>query len=102
MLPAQLEEIVCYIKANMKEGETEEDVNVDIEIPPHILRNIMDNSRKRKADSPTDCRHCKIHVSETTPGQDSMDIEGDRRAKLEEYCNWGLTQVDSDRWRTAL
>jgi hypothetical protein len=46
LLPAQLEEIVSHIKANMKEGETEEDVNVDIEIPPHILRNILDNSRK--------------------------------------------------------
>jgi hypothetical protein len=40
LLPAQLEKIVCHIKANMKEGETEEDVNVDIEIPPpYILRN---------------------------------------------------------------
>ena len=29
LLPAQLEEIVCHIKANIKEGETEEDVNVD-------------------------------------------------------------------------
>ena len=41
LLPAQLEEIVCHIKANMKEGETEEDVDVDIEIPPHILKNIL-------------------------------------------------------------
>ena len=29
-------------------------------------------------------------------------MEGDRQAKLEEYCNWGLTQVESDRWRNAL
>jgi hypothetical protein len=29
-------------------------------------------------------------------------VEGDRQAKLEEYCNWGLTQVESDRWRNAL
>jgi len=102
LLPAQLEEIVCHIKANMEEGETEETVKVDIEIPPHILRNILDNSRKRKADSSSDCRHCKVHVSETIPGEDSRDVEGDRQAKLEEYCNWGLTQVDSDRWRNAL
>src|SRR6266516_1907940 len=27
---------------------------------------------------------------------------GNRQAKLEEYCNWGLTQVKSDRWRNAL
>jgi hypothetical protein len=101
LLPAQLEEIVGHIKANMKEGETEETVEVDIEIPPHILRNVSDNSRKRKADN-SDCRHCKVHVSETIPGEGSGDVEGDRQAKLEEYCNWGLTQVESDRWRNAL
>jgi hypothetical protein len=70
----------------MKEGETEENVNVDIEIPPHILRNILDNSRKRKADNPSDCRY-KVHVLETIPGEASGDVEGDRLAKLEEYCN---------------
>ena len=86
----------------MKEGETEEDVNVNIEIPTHILRNILDNSRKRKADNPSDCRCCKVHVSETIPGEASEDVEGDRLAKLEEYCNWSLTQVESDRWRNAL
>ena len=102
LLPAQLEEIVCHIKANIKEGETEEDVNVDIEIPPHILRNISDNSRKRKADNPSDCRCCKVHVSEAIPGKASGDVEGDRLAKLEEYCNWSLKQVESDRWRKAL
>jgi hypothetical protein len=31
-----------------------------------------------------------------------MDVEGDRQAKLVEYCNWGLAQVESNRWRTAL
>jgi hypothetical protein len=69
----------------MKEGKTEEDVNVNIEIPPHILQNILDNSRKRKADSSTNCRHYKVHVSETIPSP--KDVEGDRQAKLEEYCN---------------
>ena len=29
-------------------------------------------------------------------------MEGDRLAKLEEYCNWSLKQVESDRWRKAL
>ncbi|PVH75292.1 hypothetical protein DL98DRAFT_551725 [Cadophora sp. DSE1049] len=77
----KLEEIVYYIKANMEEGETEEDVNINIEIPPYILRNILDNNRKRKADDLT------------TPGKDSRDVKGDRRAKLEEYCNWGLAQI---------
>jgi hypothetical protein len=102
LLPGQLEEIVCHIKGNMKEGETEEDVDINIEIPPNILKNILDNSCKRKADGSTDCRHCKVHVSETIPSEDLGDVEGDRQAKLEEYCNWGLTQVESDRWRNAL
>ena len=103
LLPAQLEEIVCYIKANMKEGETEGDVDVDIKIPPHILKHILDNSRKRKAeDNSTDCRHCKVHASETIPGEDPGDVEGERQAKLEEYYNWGMAQVESDRWRNAL
>ena len=87
----------------MKEGETEEDVDVDIEIPPHILKHVLDNNRKRKAeDVSADCCHCKVHASETLPGEDLGDVEGDRQAKLEEYCNWGLTQVKSDRWRRAL
>ena len=93
---------ILHLKGNMTEGETEEDVDINIEIPPHILQKILDNSRKRKADSSPDCRHCKVYVPETIPGEDPGDVEGDRQAKLEEYCNWGLTQVESDRWRNAL
>ena len=96
MLPAQLKEIVYYIKANIKEGETEETVKVDVEIPPHILKHILDNSRKRKAEDSTSCRHCKVHASKTIPDEPG-DMQGSRQAKLEEYCNWSLTQVDSDR-----
>jgi hypothetical protein len=92
LLPGQLEEIVSHIKRNMQEGDTEEDVDLNIELPPNILNNVLDNSRKRKADSSTDCRRCK----------DPGDVEGDRQTRLEEYCNWGLTQVKSDRWRNAL
>ncbi|KFZ18368.1 hypothetical protein V501_01260 [Pseudogymnoascus sp. VKM F-4519 (FW-2642)] len=102
LLPGQLEEIVRHIKDNMKEGETEEDVDIDIEIPSRILKNILDNSRKRKADGLTDCRHCKTRVSAHSEGCDTRDVEGDRHAKLEEYCTWSLTQVESDRWRSAL
>ncbi|KAH6702781.1 hypothetical protein BKA61DRAFT_560880 [Leptodontidium sp. MPI-SDFR-AT-0119] len=83
LLPAQLEEIVGHIKETMKEGETEEDVDVGIEIPPHIIKNILENNRKRKADG-------------------SIDYQGDRQAMLEEYCNCGLAQVESERWRQAL
>lgn len=76
LLPAQLEEIVSHTKANMEEGATEEDVDVNIEIPPHILKHILNNSRKRKAkDVSADCRHCKVHASETLPGEDLGDVE---------------------------
>jgi len=94
----------------MKEGEKEEEVDVNIEIPPNILKNILDNSCKRKADSSIDCRHCKGHASthsrccntaERTLREDPGDVEGDRQDKLEAYCNWGLKQVESDR-RNAL
>jgi SET domain-containing protein len=70
----------------MKEKEIEKDINVDIKILPYILRNISDNSRKWKTDNPSDCR-CKVHVSETIPGEASRDMERDRLAKLKEYYN---------------
>ncbi|KAG4432225.1 hypothetical protein IFR05_012285 [Cadophora sp. M221] len=35
--PGQLEDIVRHIKGNMEEGEREEDVDIDIEIPANIL-----------------------------------------------------------------
>jgi hypothetical protein len=74
LLPTHLEEIIYYIKANIKEGEIEENVNVDIKIPPYILKHILDNSRKHKVDGTIDCRYCKVH----TPSEDSRDVEGDR------------------------
>ncbi|KIM95574.1 hypothetical protein OIDMADRAFT_33668 [Oidiodendron maius Zn] len=85
-----------------------EDIEVNsIKIPPHIIKGVLDNSRKRKADPSTGCRHSKVHVSapgefcgvaETAPGD---DVDGDRRVALVEYCTWGLTEVNSsDRWRT--
>jgi hypothetical protein len=87
----------------MKQGETEEDVKVDIKISPYILKHILENSHKRKAeDNSTDCHYYKVHASETIPSKDPRDVQGDRRAKLEEYGNWSLTQVDSDGWRNAL
>jgi hypothetical protein len=102
LLSGQLEDIARHIKGNMKERETEEDVDVGIDIPPRILKNVLDNNRKRKADGLTDCHHCKTHVSAHSRSCDTRDVEGDRHAKLEEYCDWGLTQVESDRWRSAL
>jgi hypothetical protein len=87
LLLAQLEEIICHIKANIKEGEIEEDVNINIEIPPYILQNILDNSRKRKADNPSDYCCYKVYILETIPDKASRDVEGDRLAKLKEYYN---------------
>src|SRR6266536_2680196 len=91
-LPGQLEGIVCHIKGNMKEVEREENVNINMEIPPNILKDVLDNSRKRKADGSIDCRQCKAHVysrycatAKRTPGEDPRDVVGDRQAKLEEY-----------------
>ncbi|RYP11599.1 hypothetical protein DL765_007699 [Monosporascus sp. GIB2] len=95
----------------MKEGEKEEEVDVNIEIPPKILKDVLDDSRKRKAEDSIDCRNCKAHVSahgrhrdaaETTLGENLGDVKGDGKDKLEEYCNWALQQVKSDRWREAL
>jgi hypothetical protein len=72
---------VCHIKGDIKEGEKEEDVNVNIEILPNIPKNVLNNSRKRKADRSVDYYHCKAYV------EDPRDVEGDREGKLEEYCN---------------
>lgn len=43
----------------MKEGEKVEDVNVNIEIPPHILREVLKASQKRKAGGTGDGRTAK-------------------------------------------
>jgi hypothetical protein len=87
LLPGQLEEIVYHIKGNIEEREKEEDVDINIKILSNILKNVLDNSCKQKADSSTDCCHCKVYISETISGEDPGDMEEDRQAKLEEYCN---------------
>ena len=108
LLPRRLEDIVSHIKGKMKEGENEEDVDINIEMPPSIVKDILDNSRKRKADGSIDCRPCKVHnpaqgkCSDAAPGEDPGDVEGDRQAKLEQYCTWTLTQVRSDRVEDCL
>ena len=50
LLPRHLEDIISYIKGRMKEGENEEDVDKNIDIPHSIVKDILDNSRKLKAD----------------------------------------------------
>ncbi|KAJ0335178.1 hypothetical protein COL154_013770 [Colletotrichum chrysophilum] len=110
LLPRHLEEIFNHIKRNIKEGETEEDVDVNIEIPSKILGDILNDSRKRKAEDPLDCRTCKAHTSSgrlqdmggTDLREDGVEVEGDRMDRLKEYCDWGLQQVKNDEWREAL
>ncbi|OBR02107.1 hypothetical protein CH63R_14408 [Colletotrichum higginsianum IMI 349063] len=96
LLPRHLEEIFHHIKGNMKEGEKEEEVDIDIEIPSKILGDILNDSRKRKAEDSVDCRGCKVQASsngrlrdtgETSFVEDSGEVEGDRMDRLEEYCN---------------
>ncbi|KAH6661717.1 hypothetical protein B0J14DRAFT_622130 [Halenospora varia] len=74
LLPGQLEEIVGHIKETMKEGETEEDVDVRIEIPPYIIKNILENNRKRKADGSIDHRQCKALASSYNRCCDTAEI----------------------------
>jgi hypothetical protein len=73
LLLAYLEEIVDYIKRNIKDKETKEAVDINIEILLHICQRILDNSYKQKADSSTDYRRYK----------DPSNVKGDRLARLE-------------------
>lgn len=111
LLARHLEEIFHHIKGNMKEGEKEEEVDVDIEIPSRILGDILNNSQKRKAEDSVDCRGCKVHASfhdrlrnagETSFVEDAGEVDGDRMDRLEEYCDWTLQQVNNEKWREAL
>uniref|UniRef100_A0A8H7N150 Uncharacterized protein n=1 Tax=Bionectria ochroleuca TaxID=29856 RepID=A0A8H7N150_BIOOC len=77
----------------MKDGENEDEVEVNIEIPPRIH-----NSHERKADSSID--YCPPKSSCGYSPEE--DILGDRKDKLDKYCNWTLSQVTSKRWRIGL
>jgi hypothetical protein len=68
----------------MKEEENEEDVNINIEMLPSIIKDILDNSCKRKANGSIDYRPCKVHASayikcyDTATSKDPRDVEKDR------------------------
>jgi hypothetical protein len=71
---------------------------MSVKINPNILENVLDNSHKQKADGSIDCCYCKAHVSAYIRYcKDLRDVEGDRQARLEEYCTWGLAQVESSK-----
>ncbi|KAH8749367.1 hypothetical protein F5883DRAFT_695121 [Diaporthe sp. PMI_573] len=106
-----LEEIFHHIKGNMKEGEKEEEVQIEVEIPPNILRDVLDDSRKRNAEDAIDYRSHKARASAKGKDRDAAEaaygevlgnVEGDRMERLKEYCAWNLQQVKSDKWREAL
>jgi len=106
-----LKDIFYHIKKNIKEKEKEEEVDVNIEISFKILKNVLDDTRKRKIENSIDYYNYKAHVlvynghrneAETTFGKDLGDVEEDRKDKFEEYCNWTLQQIKSDRWRDTL
>lgn len=53
-----ISQILEHIRSSMKEGEKEE-IDVDIKIPSTILRGVLDNSPKGKAEDAIDYRSCK-------------------------------------------
>ncbi|CAG9945554.1 unnamed protein product [Clonostachys rosea f. rosea IK726] len=59
----------------MKEGESVEDVDIDIDIPARILDDVL---------------------------QGPQAFSGDAAHNLQEYCTWVLAQVQSNRWRKEL
>ncbi|KAK1989762.1 hypothetical protein LX36DRAFT_695566 [Colletotrichum falcatum] len=105
LLSRHLEEIFHHIKGNIKEGNNEEEVDVNIEIPYKILRDVLNDSQKQKAKDSVDCRSCKVHASshnrlrnsaKTIIIKDTAEVKGDRIDRLKEYCNWSLQQVAAD------
>lgn len=102
-----LEKLVNYIKSKMKAGDKVEDVDIDIDIPSHILKDVLDVSRKRKAEDPCDSRPCKTQCGHGCGGKITSDgnsvvIPGDIAQRLEQYCNWTVARTNSDRWRSPL
>ncbi|KAJ3569921.1 hypothetical protein NPX13_g5910 [Xylaria arbuscula] len=91
----------------MKDGEKEDEVDIDIEIPPGIIQDVLAESQKRKAESDLgSSRSNKTHVSDHCKHgygvEGFISITGDRAQRLEEYCDWTLVQTKSDRWRSEL
>ena len=76
----------------MKEGEKEDEIDVNIEIPYKILKDILDSSRKRKEEDSIDCRNCKVYIlshrrhhdTAAILGEGLRDLEGDRKNRLKE------------------
>ncbi|KAK1991678.1 hypothetical protein LX36DRAFT_734733 [Colletotrichum falcatum] len=80
----------------MKEGENKEEINVNIKIPSKILRDVLNDSKKQKAEDSVDYRGCKVHALShgrlrdtggTSFVRDSREVKGNRIDRLKEYCD---------------
>ncbi|OHW97266.1 hypothetical protein CSPAE12_04062 [Colletotrichum incanum] len=76
LLPQYLEEIVRRIQGDMKEGDKEEEGNVGIEIPSKILGNILNYSRRRKAEDSVNYPNRKAHGRYCDTVEDLRDVVG--------------------------
>ncbi|KAK3376316.1 hypothetical protein B0T24DRAFT_217899 [Lasiosphaeria ovina] len=92
LLPRHLEDIFHHIKGNLKEGEREEDFDVNIEIPSKILKDVLDDNRKRKADDSIDYRNWKARRGDPVAGVVLL------LPLCETLESWGSTV----RWRPML
>lgn len=86
MLPGQLNGIVCHTEDGMGEGESDKGVDA---VPLKILKNVIW------------CRNCEAHTPAHNRGCTAGDFEGDRHVNLEQFTGV-LTQIESDRWKSAL
>ena len=84
LLLRHFEAIFEHIKAGMQEGESEEEVNLNIEIPPHILQDVLDVSSKRKAEPSVDCHSCKTYVSAKAAETELKSAQGNGEETLED------------------
>ncbi|KAI1839610.1 hypothetical protein JX266_014179 [Neoarthrinium moseri] len=75
--------------------------NADLECLPNDLAN-TDEYRTGTAADENDASHPGSTSVQRPVAEDSLNITGDIAQRLEEYCNWMLTQTISDRWRAEL
>jgi len=74
----------------MKDGMREDDVDVNVEIPSWVLKDVFNRSQKRKADNSGNCRPCKTHCRHSCiviRSENPVRILGDREQNLRAYCN---------------
>jgi len=99
LLLRHFKEIFYYIKAKVKDEEKEEEVEIDIKIPLIILKDVLDDSYKQKAEDTNNFYSCKAYrlangknynVAKAAYSKVFRDIEGNRMERLKEYYAWNL------------